>query len=397
MYKQVHVEPQSSCRASLEEAVLALDKSDRAHAKPENLEQEIEASNQIARILVAFLSSKWETAISRSQISISESKAPLSLDEIQEVMQRKHDLEKLDRCISTLVKSVQRIPGLNSAAEEVKSLKSHRNCLKRWADQLEKISQSLLGMLAVEESIKANEQAIRSKNLQLLAYIFIPISTVSSIYGMNTKEISDSPPRNWYFLVGAAVAIIGSARVATLYHSVRALWFAGPILQNPWTFMIDLIFLALAFLLNLIFLAMFPVTFVAFVLVYSAFAFAGSAVVFAAGTPFFCLLSCWALLRPAASEDAAGAKKWCEYYGLGLVAPWTVFSGFLFENNMNDIRYYVKRGWELLYFFDVRHPLTFPGPTKSRRRWIWTRRRQAGPIAAKAKKPPSNVGDCVVM
>lgn len=161
--------------------------------------------------------------IRRAQESISGSRAPLTgdVDDISEVLQRKHDFEKLKRQLSALNASVFRIPTApGTSCLHLAELKSFESSLEGWATQLEKVSQSLLGLLAVSESKKATEQAARSKNLQLLAFVFIPISTVSSIYGMNTAEILNSPPRNWTFTLGAIIAIAASALAVALYDSM---------------------------------------------------------------------------------------------------------------------------------------------------------------------------------
>ncbi|EXJ59991.1 hypothetical protein A1O7_04139 [Cladophialophora yegresii CBS 114405] len=213
--------PQKTFRNQLEKALLGSRVANQANIGPDNPELEINATPEIRQAITSLLCAKWRLMIRRAQESISESHAPLAgdLDDITEVLQRKHDFEKLKRTLSALIASVKRIPGVQQSSPDLVELMSFESSLESWAMQLEKVSQSLLGLLAVSESKRATQQAVRSKNLQLLAFIFIPISTVSSIYGMNTVEILGRPPQNWNFIVGAFIAIALSGLAATIYDS----------------------------------------------------------------------------------------------------------------------------------------------------------------------------------
>jgi hypothetical protein len=214
--------PDESFRARLETAILATAISNQATIGPDDPESEIKATPEIHQATTKILCAQWRLMIRRAQESISESSAPLTGDvnDISEVLQRKHDFEKLKRQLSALNASISRIPAAaGTLSPHLAELKAFESSLESWAIQLEKVSQSLLGLLAVSESKRATEQAVRSKNLQLLAFVFIPISTVSSIYGMNTIEILSSPPKNWSFAVGAILAIAASALAVALYDT----------------------------------------------------------------------------------------------------------------------------------------------------------------------------------
>ena len=76
------------------------------------------------------------------------------------------------------------------------------------ATRLEKVSESLQGLLAIQQAQKANAQAIRTQNLTVLAFIFLPVSTVSSIYGMIPLEIQKNFPPTWAFAITAAGATV---------------------------------------------------------------------------------------------------------------------------------------------------------------------------------------------
>lgn len=179
------------------------------------------AGAQMCQTVTDLIRFKWQVLLDRVQERISESNAPLSgdLGEIEEVIQRKHDFEKLHRTMSVLINSVQKIPGLARPSDAVKDLEKFQATIASWSTQLEKVSQSMLGMLAVSESVKATQQAKRTKNLQLLAFVFIPISTAASIYGINTVEINGAKPRTWTFVVLAISLTVVSALIALVSHT----------------------------------------------------------------------------------------------------------------------------------------------------------------------------------
>ncbi|KAJ5259235.1 hypothetical protein N7478_012216 [Penicillium angulare] len=97
-------------------------------------------------------------------------------------------------------------------------MREYEKLLEGWAEQLGKVSESMLGMLAISESRRASGQAVQSQNLQILAFVFIPISTVASVFGMNTLEVNESKPKMWQFAVAAIGSKILAALIAWLYH-----------------------------------------------------------------------------------------------------------------------------------------------------------------------------------
>lgn len=356
------------------------------------MDHEIVATALIQDAITSLLCKKWELMIQEAQTSISESKAPLTgaLDKIEEVLHRKHDLEKLTRTLSATIASVQTLIHHNDPSTKTSGISRlhaiHRS-LSSWARQLEKVSQSMLGMLAISESMEATAQTIRSKNLQLLAYIFLPISTVSSIYGMNTAEILDQThqPRNWYFIVGAAVAITGSAALATLYHALPTPWFVAPIVRDPGAFVVDIGLLLAALVVKIstvvVIVCLIPLLWLALWL--------PAAVLWAVlmATLFF-LKKCHAL-----SEDSEDVF---EFVVSGLV--WFMVLPIavpVMAGEEGGKKYLATRTWEIVYFYDVRHPLTIPGRSKDRRRWEWTRR-DPKRIESQVKKKDSEA-ECVVM
>lgn len=88
----------------------------------------------------------------------------------------------------------------------------------------------------IEESRKAMQQAEVVKRLTALAFIFIPIGTVCSAFGMNVQELSHNLPSIWVFasvaIAVALISVIFSTEVAinmlwavcSVVHSWAALW-----------------------------------------------------------------------------------------------------------------------------------------------------------------------------
>jgi Mg2+ and Co2+ transporter CorA len=71
----------------------------------------------------------------------------------------------------------------------------------------------------IRESRKSIEQNATVKRLTALAFVFIPLSTIASIFGMNIPEISPSPL--WKFLVTSATVITAVVFVALFESMVR--------------------------------------------------------------------------------------------------------------------------------------------------------------------------------
>ena len=71
------------------------------------------------------------------------------------------------------------------------------------------------------ESRKSIDQNARMNRLQLLAFIFIPISTVSSIFGANVRGLSDIDV--WVFVVAIGLVLAFSLSLAA-FRSMQALF-----------------------------------------------------------------------------------------------------------------------------------------------------------------------------
>ena len=82
----------------------------------------------------------------------------------------------------------------------------------------------MMNRAVIAESRKAIEQAERVKRLTLLATIFIPLSFVSSIFGMNFREFGQGRLSVWWF-VAISAPVLGLAYTAYIWDEK---------LEEPW-------------------------------------------------------------------------------------------------------------------------------------------------------------------
>lgn len=58
----------------------------------------------------------------------------------------------------------------------------------------------------------------------MLAFVFIPISLASSIFGMNVQEINDTGHSIWTFVITVMVMLLASSGVWKWRHTLRILF-----------------------------------------------------------------------------------------------------------------------------------------------------------------------------
>ncbi|KAI4167393.1 MAG: hypothetical protein LQ343_007246 [Gyalolechia ehrenbergii] len=81
----------------------------------------------------------------------------------------------------------------------------------------------------IEESRKAMQQAEVVKRLTALAFIFIPISTVCSAFGMNVQELGQNVPSVWVF-AAVAVAVAMTTVMFSTELAINMLWAVQSVL-----------------------------------------------------------------------------------------------------------------------------------------------------------------------
>ncbi|KXT17452.1 hypothetical protein AC579_5755 [Pseudocercospora musae] len=79
--------------------------------------------------------------------------------------------------------------------------------------------QLLMSSISVLDSQTSIHQAERSSHLTALATLYVPLSFVTGVFGMNIKEINDSNPSLWTFVV--ALLVVGAC-------TALFLWMTGP-------------------------------------------------------------------------------------------------------------------------------------------------------------------------
>ena len=97
----------------------------------------------------------------------------------------------------------------------------HHNTLEK-AVELEKFLmetfQLLMSSISVQDAKMSvaqgqlsNQQSLRATQLTILASIYVPLSFVTGIFGMNLKELNGSSLSIWVFFVGVVIATIVTA------------------------------------------------------------------------------------------------------------------------------------------------------------------------------------------
>lgn len=91
----------------------------------------------------------------------------------------------------------------------------------------------------IEESRKAIQQAEVVKRLTALAFVFIPISTVCSAFGMNIEQLSHNLPSVWVFATVALVITVSTLICSTelagnLFWGMLGLIHSGAVTWRAW-------------------------------------------------------------------------------------------------------------------------------------------------------------------
>ncbi|KAK5728257.1 hypothetical protein LTR15_001392 [Elasticomyces elasticus] len=83
--------------------------------------------------------------------------------------------------------------------------------------------QLLMSSLSVRDSQTNIEQARRGTLITYLAFIYIPLSFVTGIFGMNVKEVNGSPLSVWVCFAALGIVFAGTAAIFVIYRYLRKL------------------------------------------------------------------------------------------------------------------------------------------------------------------------------
>ncbi|KAF2716088.1 hypothetical protein K431DRAFT_29739 [Polychaeton citri CBS 116435] len=75
----------------------------------------------------------------------------------------------------------------------------------------------LISSTSVMEAEAAVQQGIRSQRLTNLAFLYIPLSFVTGVFGMNVREINGSPLSIWVPVVAVGITLGLTAVLFTIY------------------------------------------------------------------------------------------------------------------------------------------------------------------------------------
>jgi Mg2+ and Co2+ transporter CorA len=94
------------------------------------------------------------------------------------------------------------------------------------SNRCDAIADTLLSTMSILESQKSIEQSQQVNKLTKLAFFYIPLSFISSVFGMNVMELETNPPI-WIFFVTAISFTLLSVCVASWQDIKR--WASGQI------------------------------------------------------------------------------------------------------------------------------------------------------------------------
>ena len=120
------------------------------------------------------------------------------------MIKRKNMFSEVKHTLATLRESVT-APELSTARG---SLNSVGKKLDDWIRDLEFTISLCSNYLSLDESQRAITRSMRTAQLTVLAFVFIPISAVASGFSMNVNALTNNPPIYWFAGVGASVALI---------------------------------------------------------------------------------------------------------------------------------------------------------------------------------------------
>jgi hypothetical protein len=98
--------------------------------------------------------------------------------------------------------------GLGHASSKANSKQSLEAEIDQMSRDLSSEIQLVIGAVTVQEADLTRQQSERATLLTLLAAIYLPLTLVSGIFGMNIRDITDGKPSFWWCLVVLVVVAL---------------------------------------------------------------------------------------------------------------------------------------------------------------------------------------------
>lgn len=152
-----------------------------------------------------------------------------TLRAMQENLQefQRHAPQTPSQRYTTVLRILEKV--VSQGEDQVQRLRSEMNSRSAVAS----LRESKLAIQVSEQGIAQNE---RVKILTQLAFIFIPLSAVASIFGMNLDVLDSGTAKIWMFIVGTIIAYVMVLSLWGVYYSMLegALVRWMNIGQNKW-------------------------------------------------------------------------------------------------------------------------------------------------------------------
>jgi CorA-like Mg2+ transporter protein len=120
------------------------------------------------------------------------------------------------------------LPNDKRSRRRIRDLQGLIDCITEDAKHVLKsileLQQTAIGIMAIEESRRSIKEAISVRRLTQLAFVFIPLSYASSLFGMNIREMTGNGSKLWAFIFTSLVLLISSMCFWWLSSKFPVVW-----------------------------------------------------------------------------------------------------------------------------------------------------------------------------
>lgn len=133
----------------------------------------------------------------------------------------KKSVDSLQRPLSRFAGDIVRLTKWNVTLDDYKHLLQET---EDWIAAYNAFDTRRLGLLSSQKALKGVEQSDSVKRLTTLAFIFIPLSLVTSFFGMSVSELDSGSVSIWVFVTASACVLILALALLTLWSGLSS-WF----------------------------------------------------------------------------------------------------------------------------------------------------------------------------